>query len=47
MYIVQLQDYGFVDGDIVAGLLIQGDIGLVYDVVAFNNFINGENDKCE
>ena len=37
MYIIQLQDYGFVDGD----------IGLVYDVVAFDNFVNGENDKCE
>lgn len=39
MQIIQLDDYGFCTDDIIPGVLVQGDIGQVYDSVAFARFI--------
>jgi hypothetical protein len=39
MTIIQLSDYDFCQDDVVPGLLIQGDIGQIYDQDLFNDFL--------
>lgn len=42
MQIIQLKDYGFCSEDITPGVLVQGDIGQVYDSVAFYQFLDDD-----
>lgn len=44
MYIIQLSDYNLNQDDIIPGVLVQGDIGQVYDSVAFQDFLNNNDE---
>ena len=40
MQIIQLDDYGLSQDDVIPGVLVQGDIGQVYDNVVFMQFLD-------